>query len=172
VCKSVDIKCFDVKQLELYLQWYDQSVPPPTGPPIGIRLARTAAIASRAFDDALTAAGGSRPVWLVLLALKDQRPGSNQRTLAEAVGVRGATLTHHLNAMEAAGLVARRVDPTNRRVHRVELTADGDALFHRLRAAAVAFDARLRAGLADADVATLEALLDRLRDNVAGGTGE
>jgi MarR family transcriptional regulator for hemolysin len=72
--------------------------------------------------------------------------------------------------MEAAGLVARRVDPTNRRVHHVELTADGEALFHRLRAAAVAFDARLRAGFADADLATLETFLDRLRDNVADGT--
>jgi MarR family transcriptional regulator for hemolysin len=143
-------------------------VPPPTGPPIGIRLARTAAIASRAFDDALAAAGGSRPVWLVLLALKSQRPGSNQRTLAEAVGVRGATLTHHLNAMEADGLVTRRRDPTNRRVHVVELTEAGEALFLQLRNAAVAFDRQLRAGLNEEEVASFTRVLDRLDANVAG----
>jgi MarR family transcriptional regulator for hemolysin len=141
-------------------------VPPPTGPPIGLHLTRTASVVSRAFDDALAAAGGSRPIWLILLALKTQRL-ANQRKLAEAVGVQGATLTHHLNAMEADGLVTRRTDPTNRRVHLVELTSHGDALFHRLRAAAVGFDQRLRAGLTDSDVTSLARLLDRLRDNVA-----
>ena len=142
-------------------------MPPPAGPPIGLHLARTARVVSRAFDDALAAAGGSVPVWLVLISLKSQRL-ANQRRLAEAIGIQGATLTHHLNAMEADGLVTRRRDPTNRRVHVVELTDAGEALFQRLRAAAVAFDRQLRAGLADDDVATLARLLDRLRHNVAG----
>ena len=142
-------------------------MPPPAGPPIGLHLTRTARVLSRAFDDALAAAGGSVPVWLVLISLKTQRL-ANQRKLAETIGIQGATLTHHLNAMEADGLVTRRRDPTNRRVHVVELTDAGEALFQRLRAAAVAFDRQLRAGLADDDVATLARLLDRLRDNVAG----
>ena len=46
---------------------------------------------SRAFDEALVAAGGSLPVWLVLLNLKI-RPRANQRELAAAVGIREATL--------------------------------------------------------------------------------
>ena len=146
---------------------YARFVPPPVGPPIGLHLARTAKTVSRAFDDALAAAGGSVPVWLILIALKTQRP-ANQRRLAEAVGIQGATLTHHLDAMEADGLVTRRPDPTDRRVHLVELTESGEALFQRLRAAAVTFDRQLRAGLADEDVATLARLLDRLRDNVVG----
>ena len=91
----------------------------------------------------------------------------NQRKLAEAIGIKGATLTHHLNAMEADGLVTRRRESTNRRVHRVELTDAGQALFQRLRGVAVDFDRRLRAGLSEEDVATLAALLDRLRGNVA-----
>jgi MarR family transcriptional regulator for hemolysin len=71
--------------------------------------------------------------------------------------------------MESAGLVTRRRDPANRRLHLVELTPAGDALFLRLRDAAMAFDRRLRAGLSDDDVAQLETLLTRLRDNVSGG---
>jgi MarR family transcriptional regulator, transcriptional regulator for hemolysin len=145
-------------------------VPPPAGPPLGLHLARTARLVSRAFDAALAAAGGSLPVWLVLLALKSRRL-ANQRRLAAAIGIQGATLTHHLNAMEAGGLLTRRRDPANRRVHLVELTEAGEALFQRLRAAAVGFDRRLRAGLADDEVATLARLLDRLRDNVAGQDG-
>jgi MarR family transcriptional regulator for hemolysin len=111
------------------------------------------------------AAGGSLPVWLVLVTLKSQQV-ANQRELAEAVGIQGATLTHHLNAMESAGLVTRRRDPANRRVHQVELTDDGDELFLRLRAVAFAFDNRLRAGLSEADVSQLEAVLARLRGNL------
>jgi MarR family transcriptional regulator, transcriptional regulator for hemolysin len=142
-------------------------MPRPPRPPIGLQLTRTARSVSRAFDGALAEAGGSLPVWLVLLSLKSQPPG-NQRDLAEAVGIREATLTHHLNAMDSRGLVTRRRDPANRRVHLVELTAEGEATFRRLRSAAVAFDQRLRRGLSDGDVARLDGLLGRLEGNVTG----
>jgi MarR family transcriptional regulator for hemolysin len=122
---------------------------------------------SRAFDAALGEAGGSLPMWLVLLNLKIGR-AANQRRLAEAVGVTEATLTHHLNAMEAAGLVTRRRDPDNRRVHVVELTDAGEAAFLRLREAATAFDRRLRRGLSANEISTLEDVLNRLAANVAG----
>ncbi|GAA1192773.1 MarR family winged helix-turn-helix transcriptional regulator [Prauserella alba] len=139
---------------------------PQGGPPLGLRLANTAKAVSQAFDDALSAAGGSRPTWLVLMSLK-ARPVSNQRELASAVGIKGATLTQHLNAMERDGLLNRRRDPNNRRVHLVELTGSGDAAFLRMREAAATFDRRLRTGLADDDIATLERLLSHLHDNVA-----
>jgi MarR family transcriptional regulator, transcriptional regulator for hemolysin len=141
-------------------------MPKPERPPIGLQLARAARSVSRAFDDALAQAGGSLPVWLVLISLKS-RPLGNQRELADAVGIREATLTHHLNAMDAQGLVTRRRDPANRRVHLVELTEAGEALFLRLRDAAFAFDQRLRHGLTDRDAADLEGLLLRLERNVA-----
>src|SRR5450755_290200 len=137
--------------------------------PIGLHLARATRLVSRAFDEALGEAGGSLPVWLVLLNLK-VRPSGSQRELAAAVGVREATLTHHLNSMEAAGLLVRRRDEANRRIHVVELTDTGEAAFLRLRAAALAFDRRLRRGIGSERAAELERLLDQLVDNV--GTGE
>ena len=138
----------------------------PARPPIGLQLAQVAKVTSRAFDDALAQAGGSLPAWLVLISIKS-RQAASQRELAVAAGIQGATLTHHLNAMESAGLLTRRRDPANRRVHLVELTPEGDALFLRLRDAAMAFDSRLRAGLSDRDISQLGELLSRLRDNVA-----
>jgi len=141
-------------------------VPRPSRPPIGLHLARTARSVSRAFDDALAEAGGSVPVWLVLISLKSQQV-RNQRELAEAVGIREATLTHHLNAMDEQGLITRRRDPANRRVHQVELTEAGEAAFQRMRGAATAFDQRLRSGLSGDEVSQLEALLGRLAANVA-----
>jgi MarR family transcriptional regulator, transcriptional regulator for hemolysin len=140
----------------------------PARAPIGLHLAQVAREVSRAFDDALAAAGGSLPVWLVLLNLKTRRP-ANQRELAEAVGVREATLTHHLNGMEASGLITRERDPGNRRVHVVELTDAGEAAFLSLRDAALAFDGQLRSGFADSDIAQLSYLLDRLAGNAGAG---
>ena len=136
--------------------------------PIGLRLSQTARVVGRSFDDTLQQAGGSLPVWLILLNLKIRRP-ENQRELAEAVGIREATLTHHLNAMDARGLLTRRRDTTNRRIHVVELTEEGETLFHDLQQAAIAFDAKLRDGLTQDNLSTLDTLLGRLIDN-AGGT--
>jgi MarR family transcriptional regulator for hemolysin len=133
--------------------------------PIGLQLTRTAKAVSRAFDDALVGAGGSLPTWLVLMSLKAQRHGM-QRELAEAVGIEGPTLTHHLNRMESGGLVTRTRDPENRRIHRVALTEEGELAFERLRHAVVAFDRRLRTGLTDDQVRALGELLRQLRVNV------
>jgi MarR family transcriptional regulator for hemolysin len=135
---------------------------PPAGEPIGLQLSRTSKVVSRAFDAALAEAGGSLPTWLVLVSLKAQRHGA-QRDLAEAVGIEGPTLTHHLNRMEAAGLLTRTRDPANRRVHRVDLTEAGEAAFERLRAVALAFDQHLRSVVTKGELETMAAVLGRLR---------
>jgi MarR family transcriptional regulator for hemolysin len=107
------------------------------------------------------------PVWSILLSQKTERP-ETQRELAAAVGIQGATLTHHLNAMELNGLITRTRDPKNRRIHQVELTDQGQELFLQLVNAAIAQDARLRTGLADEETGQLGRLLDRLQQNVTG----
>jgi MarR family transcriptional regulator, transcriptional regulator for hemolysin len=140
-------------------------MPEPFPVPLGLRLNQAARTVERAFDEALAEAGGTLPVWLVLLNLKIHRPG-NQKQLAEFVGITEATLTHHLNAMDASGLISRTRDEANRRIHVVALTEAGEAAFLRLRSAAIAFDARLRAGLTDDDVAQLGGLLGQLAANV------
>ncbi|MER8614584.1 MarR family transcriptional regulator [Mesorhizobium sp. M0220] len=134
-------------------------------PPIGMNLARTAKLVAQAFDAALVEAGGTLPVWVTLLSVKS-RELANQRELAGMIGIRGATLTHHLNAMETQGLLIRRRDPENRRVHQVELTQAGEALFLKLRTAALAFDKRLRKGLSDDRLAEFAQVLAALRANV------
>lgn len=136
----------------------------PSDVPVGLLVSRTAKTLSRAFDDALAAAGGSTPTWLVLLAVKT---GSHrtQGDLAEAVGVRQPTLTHHLDALEREGLVHREREPGNRRVQQVALTEAGEQLFLRLRRAAGSFDGRLRAGLDETQVTELRRLLAHLVEN-------
>jgi MarR family transcriptional regulator for hemolysin len=140
----------------------------PEQEPIGLHLARTAKTVRRAFADELAAAGGSLATWLILVSLKNNSHAA-QRDLAGAVGIEGPTLTHHLNRMETDGLVTRRRDPANRRVHRVELTEAGEATFTGLLQTVIAFDARLRSGLDDEELAALHGFLDRLPINVSGG---
>lgn len=142
---------------------------PDFGTPLGVELARSAKAVGRSFDAALAASGSSQSAWLILLALKT-RPIANQRELAAAVDIQSATLTHHLDGMEESGLITRRLNPANRRVHLVELTPAGEAAFVRLRATAVAFDQTLRAGFTPEETATLRGLLARLRANATGST--
>jgi MarR family transcriptional regulator, transcriptional regulator for hemolysin len=133
---------------------------------MGLLLAQTAKVVSHAFEKALAEAGGSTPTWLILLAVKTQQV-DNQRALAEAVGIRGATLTHHLDNLERRGLVRRVADPDNRRVQGVELTPAGDKLFLGLRDAAVAFDRRLRRGLGEPDELAVRRVLGQLSASVS-----
>jgi MarR family transcriptional regulator, transcriptional regulator for hemolysin len=131
---------------------------------LSLLIARVAKELSRAFDDVLVAAGGSIPTWQVLRALS-AGGHRTQADLAAAIGVRQPTLTHHLDALERAGLVTRERPEADRRVQSVSVTESGAQLFLRLRRAASSFDGRLRAGLDDGDVAELRRLLGQLAEN-------
>ena len=139
---------------------------PPTAEPIGRAVTSAAKLLGRAFGEELAAAGGSQPVWLIVLELK-QRSWRTQQDLAAAVGIEGPTLTHHLDGLERSGLIERTRDPGDRRAMRVELTPAGDELFHKLRSAAIAFDRRLRAGVDADELDTFRRVLAQLRENVA-----
>jgi MarR family transcriptional regulator for hemolysin len=138
----------------------------PAAEPIGRVINSSAKLLSRSFERELAEAGGSQPVWLILLALKQQR-WRTQQDLAAAVGIEGPTLTHHLDGLEKSGLIDRSRDPDDRRAVRVELTEAGDKLFRRLAKAAIGFDQRLRAGISDEELDSFRAVLARLRENVA-----
>ena len=134
--------------------------------PIGLDVTRTGRLLSRRFDEHLVAAGGSLPTWLIAASLmRDDH--TMQRDIAAAIGIEGATLTHHLNRMEAAGLVARRRTPENRRSQLVELTEQGRTLFFTLLDTVIAFDHQLSTGFTPAELDTLRGHLARLRANVA-----
>jgi MarR family transcriptional regulator for hemolysin len=132
--------------------------------PIGLFVTRRGRELSRSFEAALAGAGSSLATWLVLTSLAGGMHQS-QREIAEELGIEGPTLTHHLNRMEAAGFVTRERNPADRRAHDVTMTAAGNQAFRSLIAIAQDFDARLRIGFTDRELATLRRLLQRLVEN-------
>lgn len=136
-------------------------MPRPTTQPLGLHLTRTARAAAQAFDRAMAGEGGSAATWQVLLLVRSG-DWSTQSQLARAMGVTGATLTHHLKSLEADGLVRRWREPENGRVQRVELTPAGDEVFERLRGVAMRHDERLRELLTAEEAEQLRRILDRL----------
>ncbi len=140
----------------------------PQGVPIGLLLARTSKVVSRAFNDALAEAGGSLPVWLILSALRGGPPASQHR-LARAVGIEGPTLTRHLDQLEAAGLVRRTPHPDDRRAVQVEPTPAGLRLHGKLLDVVIGFDRRLTAGLTQRELDATRRTLGALEANVRPG---
>jgi MarR family transcriptional regulator for hemolysin len=138
---------------------------PPRRPPIGLDLTRTARAVSGAFERAMAEAGGSASTWQVLLLVRSGRWEAQSR-IAEALGITGATLTHHLGSLEQRGLVRRWREDGNRRVQQVALTEAGEALFEQLREVAARHDRRLRSNMTDGEVDRLAALLGKLRDTL------
>jgi len=136
------------------------------GIPIGRKLAMTAKAVGAAFNGALVVEGGSAPTWLILNALRDGR-WTAQLDLARAVGIESPTLTRHLDNLEQNGLIVRRQSEADRRAVRVELTEAGEQAHQRMRAAVVAFNRRLQAGIGRDELEQLDGLLDRLGENVS-----
>ncbi|MDP9258193.1 MAG: MarR family transcriptional regulator [Actinomycetota bacterium] len=138
----------------------------PHGTPTGLKLATTSKAVGAAFNAALSAEGGSVPVWLILSSLK-QSLWSTQLDLARSLGIEGPTLTRHLDNLERNGLVSRRRSETDRRAFHVELTEAGETAYDRLLGAVIAFNQRLSSGLSRDDLRRLDEMLTRLADNVA-----
>src|SRR5919109_1953062 len=82
------------------------------------------------FEDRFASAGSSLATYRTLDEI-DRGGTRNQDQLARAMGIEGATLTRHLDRMEAERLIVRRRDPEDRRASLVEPTAEGRRLHRR-----------------------------------------
>ena len=116
-------------------------------------------------ESRLACAGASLPAWGVLSCAVDEE-GLSQRQLAERMGIEAATLTRHLDRLEADGLVVRRRDREDRRILRVFPTSAARQLHEKMATVADSLDADLTAGFSERDLAHLRRLLARLSDNL------
>ena len=105
---------------------------------------------------------GQPPVLKMLLA----RDGRTHTELAEHLHVSPPTISKMVQRMEKAGFVVRRPDEHDQRVSRVHLTAAGCAVMDDVRGAIDELDAETFGGLTAEELATLRALLQRVRENL------
>lgn len=132
------------------------------------RLLRVARVTDRAVSEEL-ARHDLQPGWFdVLSALR--RAGGDKLTpgaLAGAVMLSTGGMTKRLDQMEAAGLLSRSPDPSDRRGLRIGLTPSGRRIVDRAVEAHVRNEEQLLGGLSAADRQRLDALLRRLEVSVA-----
>jgi len=81
---------------------------------------------SRRAAETLMLPGGLRPRHLIALKLLSEQGPSGQQGLAEALSLDPSNVVGLLNELEERGLVTRRRDPSDRRRHIVELSAQGE----------------------------------------------
>lgn len=128
------------------------------------RLGRLHTYASRAIEEVFRRHGLSIGEFDVLAALR--RAGAphvmTPTALARLVMLSPAGMTNRLDRLEAAGLVARRPDPEDRRSSLVVLTEAGLALADTAVTEHVANETALLAGLTRAERRSLDQLLRKL----------
>jgi DNA-binding MarR family transcriptional regulator len=102
------------------------------------------------------------PVEFAVIAALAEVPDTDQGSLAGRLGI-DAVSTHHLiHRLAAAGYVERRVNPQDRRARALRLSARGQTLHDRLRAAARASQERILAPLAPTERTLFLDMLTRL----------
>ncbi len=141
------------------------NVPKHRIPPLARELVFTAKAMREAFEAALAAEGATLGTWVVLSALSDVGLVS-QAALASHVHLEGATITHHIDRLEAADLVRRTADPDDRRVRRLELTEEGRALHQRLLVGVAKLEQMVMGGLSSDDRETLERVLGTIQERL------
>jgi len=132
---------------------------------LNVKLMRVAR-AHRTYAASLLSQVGLHPGQEALLMELWNEDRRTQANLADALGVEPPTVTKMLQRMEAADLVSRRPDATDRRAIRVSLTPKGRRLRGRVEKIWAELEAQTVAGLSERQLASLRNLLNTLEGNL------
>jgi len=141
---------------------------PATG--LGLLLREAYRAFSREFYAHLALHGLTHAQWLHLWLLA--RAGSlTPGELSQRVGIKKASSTAVIDELARRRLIRRDPDRADRRKVNLSLTATGEVLMRKLLAAARLTNAHARAGIPDADMLKVFAVLRRLIENMERQTG-
>jgi MarR family transcriptional regulator for hemolysin len=104
----------------------------------------------QAIDQRLKDLGVSQAAWLTIAMVAKAASAPSQKQLADLLGVEGPTVVAMVDRLVASHYVERIASPVDRRVKLIALTADGQALYAKVKERADLFRAELLAGF-DAD---------------------
>ena len=137
---------------------------------IGFRLGRAHRRLRSAWESRIADLGLTGAQAAVVRAVAEQ-PGTGLRELARKLRADPMNVKRLADSLERVGLVRSTTDPADRRRRVLLPTAEGTAVSDRLSGRAVTWTAHLEGLLGSADLATLQALLDRLEAGIAAQAG-
>ncbi|AWZ05798.1 MarR family transcriptional regulator [Streptomyces sp. ICC1] len=100
----------------------------------------------------------------LLLVDVHRHPGTTRAELVKRLGFEQPTIAKAITRMERTGFVERAADPGDRRVTRLRLTAQGEAVVQDVIDAWADADRASTTGLTDAETRELTRLLHKIRD--------
>jgi DNA-binding MarR family transcriptional regulator len=138
---------------------------------VGFLLSQAGDATARHFKGAL-AELAIEPRHFAVMRTIETAENRSQQALAEALHIPASSMVAVLDQLEERGIVARRLDPSDRRVRLVELTPDGAELMRHAIARALQVERRVCGGLSPAQRRTLLELLRRVAANLDLRAGE
>lgn len=124
----------------------------------------------RATEAALTELPGGARGYQVLAAA-GHGDARNQGALSGRLGIDRTVLTYLIDDLEAAGLVARRPDPADRRSRLIDATPEGLAVLAHHETQVARAEAHVLAALSTEDAATFRHLLQAVACSAADRVG-
>ncbi|WP_405490553.1 MarR family winged helix-turn-helix transcriptional regulator [Nocardia sp. NBC_00511] len=128
---------------------------------VGFLLAQVGAYAANRFAER-TAALDLTPAHAGLLRLLIAQPGRSQRELADELGMPPSRFVQFADKLEQRGLIERRRNPDDRRLHALYLTEEGRGALLKIAAVAREAEENLCRSLSEAEHKQLSALLVRI----------
>ena len=121
---------------------------------------------------AVTAHGISAAAAAPLLFIRRLGGGVRQVTLADYVGVEGATLVRLVDQLSAAGLVRHEVDSSDRRANVLSLTEEGERMAELIEVALKQLRTEVFADISESDMAATLRVFDALARAAASTSGK
>ncbi len=122
----------------------------------------------QAVDRRLKSLGVSQAGWMTIAVAAKARTALSQSELADRLAVEGATMVAMIDRLVTAGLVSREPSTLDRRVKHVILTADGHALYDKVKTEAAAVRHELLTRISRDDLATATRVLEELQFLIEG----
>jgi MarR family transcriptional regulator for hemolysin len=133
---------------------------------IALKLTVIARQLRQRFDHCGEGDGLTRGKWSVIVAVA-RSPGATQRTIAAMLEITEVTAGQLIDRLCADGYIERREHPKDRRAYCVHLTPAAQPLLGRLNEVAKTHEDETFAGIDDADLSRLDALLETVARNLA-----
>lgn len=134
---------------------------------LGYHLSKANSLIRLSFNQLINSAGlaSSAEQWGLLNHIK-QWPGMTQTELADRASKDRTNITRMLDVLEKQGRIERRRDPSDRRSHRIYITAIGVGLIEALKPLAFEANSRAVRGFSQDELGTFKEMMNRVLINL------